>query len=221
MFAFGDAEFHGSANGVAQRPIVAMAATPSGHGYYLLASDGGVFAYGDATFRGAAVDPNGAPSTGIAVSPDGAGYWIVRQNGAVHPFGVPALGELTGSQNPAVGIAARASGGYWVAQGERPPAAPAAASGPSNLGQHPFLVCTRAHESDRAGGYRAVNPSGTYRGAYQFSRSTWDSTARHAGRADLVGVDPAAAAPADQDFLAFHLYQWQGAAPWLGRCAGR
>ena len=82
-------------------------------------------------------------------------------------------------------------------------------------------MCTRAHESDRAGGYRAVNPSGTYRGAYQFSRSTWDNTARHAGRPDLVGVDPAAAAPADQDFLAFDLYQWQGAAPWGGRCAGQ
>ena len=29
-----------------------MAATPSGGGYWLFASDGGVFNYGDATFQG-------------------------------------------------------------------------------------------------------------------------------------------------------------------------
>ena len=89
----------------------------------------------------------------------------------------------------------------------------------ANVSHHPFLVCTRAHESDSAGGYRAVNTSGTYRGAYQFSRSTWDNTARHAGRYDLVGVDPAKAAPRDQDAMALHLYNWQGASPWNGRCA--
>jgi len=33
-------------------PIVGMAATPSGHGYWLVAADGGVFAFGDATFLG-------------------------------------------------------------------------------------------------------------------------------------------------------------------------
>jgi hypothetical protein len=60
---------------------------------------------------------------------------------------------------------------------------------------NPFLVCTRAHESSHVPpaydtGYAAVNPSGTYRGAYQFSQSTWNNTALRAGRVDLVGVDP-------------------------------
>ena len=82
--------------------------------------------------------------------------------------------------------------------------------------------CARArHESDTAGGYGAVSGSGTYRGAYQFSQSTWNNTARHAGRPDLVGVDPALAAPWDQDFLALDLYQWQGSAPWGHRCTGK
>ncbi len=90
-----------------------------------------------------------------------------------------------------------------------------------DISQHPFLACTRAHESDTAGGYRAVSGSGTYRGAYQFSQSTWNNTARHAGRPDLVGVDPAAAASWDQDFLALDLYQWQGSAPWGHRCTGK
>ena len=171
------------ATGVSQRPIVGMASTPSGHGYYLLASDGGVFAFGDAAFRGAAVDAIGPPATAIAASPDGAGYWVLRQNGIVHPFAVPAIGDIAGSQNPAVGIAARPNGGYWIAQGKQPPPP---ASGPSNLGQNAFLACTRAHESDRAGGYRAELE--WYPPRAQFPL-TW-TTLRH-GSSDLVGVDPA------------------------------
>ena len=58
-----------------------------------------------------------------------------------------------------------------------------------------------------------------YRGAYQFLPSTWNNIARAAGRADLVGVDPAAAAPADQDRWRSGLYHHAGAAPWGGRCA--
>jgi hypothetical protein len=80
------------------------------------------------------------------------------------------------------------------------------------------LACIRAHESDTAGGYGAVSSGGTYRGAYQFLPSTWDSTAAGAGRGDLVGVDPAAASPADQDAIASHLYSQAGAQPWGGGC---
>ena len=34
------------------KPVVGIAATPNGRGYYLVASDGGVFTYGNATFAG-------------------------------------------------------------------------------------------------------------------------------------------------------------------------
>ena len=34
------------------QPIVAMAATPDGDGYWLVAADGGVFSFGDAAFYG-------------------------------------------------------------------------------------------------------------------------------------------------------------------------
>jgi hypothetical protein len=80
------------------------------------------------------------------------------------------------------------------------------------------LACIRAHESDTAGGYGAVSSGGTYRGAYQFLPSTWDSTASGAGRGDLVGVDPASASPADQDAIASYLYSQAGAQPWGGGC---
>ena len=36
------------------KPIVGMAATPTGKGYWLVASDGGIFSFGDARFHGAA-----------------------------------------------------------------------------------------------------------------------------------------------------------------------
>ncbi len=86
---------------------------------------------------------------------------------------------------------------------------------------HPFLVCTRSFESDTAGGYRAISPDGRHRGAYQFKRSTWNHVAKHVGRRDLVGVDPAAASRGDQDWMALYLYKWQGVSHWEGRCAGK
>lgn len=51
--AASDAGFHGSFGSTRlNRPIVGMAATPSGDGYWLVASDGGVFTFGDAAYRG-------------------------------------------------------------------------------------------------------------------------------------------------------------------------
>jgi hypothetical protein len=89
-------------------------------------------------------------------------------------------------------------------------------SGAGGASSGDFLECTKQRESH--GNYDAVSGSGTYRGAYQFHPSTWDNTAEHAGRADLVGADPATAAPADQDAMAQELLSWQGTAPWGGRC---
>jgi hypothetical protein len=41
---------------VLNKPIVGMAATPSGNGYWLVASDGGIFSFGDAVFRGSTAE---------------------------------------------------------------------------------------------------------------------------------------------------------------------
>ena len=80
----------------------------------------------------------------------------------------------------------------------------------------PFLVCTRGIESH--GNYQAYNASGPYLGAYQFTQSTWNSTANHAGRGELVGVDPRDASEYDQDDMAWTLFEWKGKSPWGGRC---
>lgn len=55
VFAFGDAEFHGSTGATKlNAPITAAAMHPSGKGYWLAAADGGVFTFGAAGFHGSA-----------------------------------------------------------------------------------------------------------------------------------------------------------------------
>ncbi|MGH9088957.1 MAG: spherulation-specific family 4 protein, partial [Acidimicrobiales bacterium] len=69
-------------------PIVGIAPTPSGHGYWEVAADGGVFSYGDATFEGSmGGHPLAAPIVGIAPTPSGHGYWEVAADGGVFSYG--------------------------------------------------------------------------------------------------------------------------------------
>ena len=100
----------------------------------------------------------------------------------------------------------------WCARSPAPARRrPQASSGSS------FLDCVRARES--GGDYTVHNYGGSgASGAYQFLPSTWNSIARATGRDDLVGVDPAAASPADQDAMAAALYSQQGSSPWGGYC---
>lgn len=91
-----------------------------------------------------------------------------------------------------------------------PAPAPQVSSGGAPGG---FLACVRQRES--RGNY-SINTGNGYYGAYQFSQTTWNNTANHAGRGDLVGVPPSSASPADQDAMAQHLLSWQGTSPWAG-----
>jgi hypothetical protein len=98
--------------------------------------------------------------------------------------------------------------------GPPPDYVPKAGEHPQHM--NPFLVCTRGIES--GGNYRIVSSDGLYHGAYQFLKSTWNTTAAHAGRTELIGVPPETASEYDQDDMAWTLYKWQGNAPWGGRC---
>jgi len=61
--------------------------------------------------------------------------------------------------------------------------------------------------------YRAISPSGLYRGAYQFSQQTWDWVAG-IHQPHLVGIDPIDAEPAWQDIMAYTLYAMRGWDQW-------
>ncbi len=119
----GDAGSYGSLNGsVLNRPIVGMAATPDGQGYWLVASDGGIFAFGDAGFYGStgAMHLN-KPIVGMAATPDGQGYWLVASDGGIFAFGDAGFYGSGAGQTlaqPVVAFAAAPSGrGYWMAEG--------------------------------------------------------------------------------------------------------
>ena len=99
--------------------VVGMAATPSGGGYWLVATDGGVFAFGDAAFHGSTGDIDlDRPIVGMAATPTGLGYWLVASDGGVFTFGDAAFhGSMGGTPlaQPVVGMAATPSGlGYWL-----------------------------------------------------------------------------------------------------------
>jgi hypothetical protein len=71
----------------------------------------------------------------------------------------------------------------------------------------------RLRTCESHGNYQAVSASGAFRGAYQFSRSTWNGVAS-ANFPQYVGVDPAAASPDVQDAFTRALYVQLGSKPW-------
>jgi hypothetical protein len=119
VFNYGTAPFLGSLGGRhLNAPIVGVASTPDGAGYWLVGSDGGVFAYGDARFYGSMGGQHlAAPVVGMAATPDGRGYWLVGSDGGVFAFGDARFGGSMGGRllrAPVVGMTSSGNGGYWL-----------------------------------------------------------------------------------------------------------
>jgi hypothetical protein len=91
VFSFGDAGYYGSQSGKPlDEPVVGMAATPSGNGYWLAAADGGVFTFGDAGFFGSGTAGIPVPVAAIVPFPGGGGYSLLSTEPAIRP-GVPGF----------------------------------------------------------------------------------------------------------------------------------
>ena len=99
-------------------PIVGMAATPDGRGYWLVASDGGIFSFGDAGYHGSMGGKHlNRPIVGMTPTPSGAGYWLVASDGGIFAFGTAEFFGSTGAMHlnaPIVGMDSPDSGGYWL-----------------------------------------------------------------------------------------------------------
>jgi len=100
-------------------PVVALATTTDGNGYWNASSDGGVLAYGSAPFRGSmAGTPLARPIVGMAGTLDQNGYWLAGADGGVFAFGDAGFdGSMGGStlDAPVVGISGTVDqGGYWL-----------------------------------------------------------------------------------------------------------
>jgi hypothetical protein len=104
---------------------------PSGNGYWLAASDGGVFTFGDAQFFGSMGGHHlNSHIVGISATPDGKGYWLVAADGGIFSFGDAGFFGSTGNihlNQPIVGMASTAPAG---AQG---PPGPPGPPGPVNI----------------------------------------------------------------------------------------
>jgi hypothetical protein len=175
--------FFGSTGAIAlNQPMVGMASTSSGRGYWLVAADGGIFAFGDAAFHGSTggVRLNQA-IVGMASTPSGAGYWLVASDGGIFAFGDAAFHGSTGGirlMQPIVGMASTPSGaGYWLV---------AADGGVFGFGDAPFLGSAAGTLGAAAAGI-TTTPSG-----HGYWVAAADGTIRSFG--DAVGAAVAAAA---------------------------
>ena len=154
--AFGAAPFLGSTAALALRaPLVGMAATSTGNGYWLLGGDGGVFTYGDAVFKGSTGGMRlNQPLVGMAADPARRGYWLLAADGGVFSFGVPFFGS-TGAVRlnaPVVGMAATRTGnGYWLLARD---------GGVFSFGGAPFAGSTGGMRLDRPVVGMAADPDG-------------------------------------------------------------
>jgi len=103
----------GGSNSFTDGTIAGLAPTPSGHGYWMVDSNGNVFAFGDAPFLGSSDCINPAKACGgsnsfinngiigIVGTSDGAGYWLVGHHGSVFAFGDATFAGSSGCINPA------------------------------------------------------------------------------------------------------------------------
>ena len=119
IFTFGNAQFFGSMGGRhLNQPIVGVASTPDGMGYWEAASDGGIFTFGNAQFFGSMGGRHlNQPIVGVASTPDGMGYWEAASDGGIFTFGnAQFFGSMGGRHlnSPIVAVGATPDGGgYW------------------------------------------------------------------------------------------------------------
>ncbi|HXA29582.1 MAG TPA: CHAP domain-containing protein [Candidatus Angelobacter sp.] len=115
----GASNFGGPVSLALASPLVGAAGTPTGKGYWMVGSDGGIFSYGDAQFYGSMGGLKlNQPVIGMASTHDGKGYWEVAADGGIFSFGDARFYGSTGSMKlnkPVVGMAPTPSGnGYWM-----------------------------------------------------------------------------------------------------------
>ena len=100
-------------------PIVGVASTPSGNGYWQLGADGGIFTYGDARFYGSTGGlPLRRPVMDVASTPSGRGYWLAASDGGIFTYGDAGFYGSTGNlglTRPIVALSPSPTGkGYFL-----------------------------------------------------------------------------------------------------------
>jgi hypothetical protein len=192
--AFGPVFRPASSSSPQRPPFVGMASTPSGKGYWEVASDGGVFTFGDATFHGSLGGQHlNAPIVGIASTNDGGGYWLVGADGGVFAFGDARFYGSAGGLRlvkPIVGIAATADGGgYWLVASDGGVFAYGDAVFRGSMGDRPLdRPVVGMASDDVTGGYWLTAADG---GIFSFAAPFYGSTGGIRLDQPIVGMEAA------------------------------
>jgi hypothetical protein len=162
-------------------PIVGVAATPDGRGYYLASADGTVRAFGDAVFHGGLVGQHlAAPIVAVAVDPATGGYWLLGGDGGVFAFDAPFFGSTARShiRTQVVGIEpTRAGNGYRLVSADGGVFAFGGASYCGSMGgRHLNRQIVGIADDARTGGYWLVAADGgvfAFRAPFYGSGGSW------------------------------------------------
>jgi hypothetical protein len=117
VYAFGQAKYHGGANG--NSSTVDLAATVDGSGYWITDRAGAVLTFGSAQHYGdtGSMQLN-AQVIGMTPTASGEGYWLLGRDGGVFSFGDARFhGSMGGTplNAPVIAMAATPTGGgYWL-----------------------------------------------------------------------------------------------------------
>jgi hypothetical protein len=119
VWSYGDAVHYGNTAPDIPAPIIDIATTPNGEGYWLAGTDGSVYAGGNAAWKGWLRGRGlNRPIVGMSPTPAGKGYWLVASDGGIFAFGDAKFRGSTGAialNQPIVGMASTVSGkGYWL-----------------------------------------------------------------------------------------------------------
>jgi hypothetical protein len=175
-------------------PVVGMAPTPDGRGYWLAGGNGAVLAFGDAQYYGSLnFDSLNQPVVGLASTADGRGYWLVAADGGVFSFGDARFYGSTGAihlNQPIVGMAGDSSGrGYWLVASDGGLFAFGNAAYLGSMGAHPLnqpIVGMAVDPATR--GYWLVAADG---GIFAFHAAFMGSTGGMRLNQAIVGIEGA------------------------------
>jgi hypothetical protein len=204
----GEPRFLGSTGGISlSQPIVGMASTPDGEGYWLVAADGGIFTFGNAGFYGSTGSFRlNSPIVAMASTASGRGYWMVAADGGIFSFGDARFFGSTGGtrlNQPIVGMTAHPDGtGYWLVardggiftfnQGSLSQAstttAPPTVQPPPTTAQPTTTTTPSGPRTYGPGTYRVGTdiPAGTYRTRTNSSGCYWERLSGFGGTFDEI-----------------------------------
>jgi cell wall-associated NlpC family hydrolase len=176
-------------------PVVGMAATPDGGGYWLANAAGDVSSHGSAVSYGSMAGKTlAAPITHIVATPDGKGYWLVAADGGIFTFGDAGFyGSMGGHHlnKPVVDMTPTADGkGYWLVGSDGGVFSFGDAVFQGSMGgQHLNQPVVGIAADDQTGGYWEVASDG---GIFSFGSPFFGSTGKIVLNKPVNGMTPTA-----------------------------